>query len=234
MSSWSEDWRIWLVGILIALLLLWIFIGRKSEPQEFKGLQFLEPCRAPIDTSLSVSTFVSEDKGLPMTPHEPLIVQAGAPVSYLEEPEVQKPMTIQYIPIFSPKKEPVVTKPRKYGSKGEQICCETMEKIYGVPFTSVRPDWLKNPETGANLEIDCYNDELKLGVEYNGIQHYVFPNIYHRNNKDFINQVRRDQYKLEMCDKNGVYLITVPHNVPHNKIEEYIKSHLPEQVCHSY
>jgi hypothetical protein len=32
----------------------------------------------------------------------------------------------------------------------------------------VRPDFLKNPATGRNLEIDCFNNQLKIGLEYQG------------------------------------------------------------------
>lgn len=112
-------------------------------------------------------------------------------------------------------------------SKGELICKEVIEEIFSKPFNTVRPDFLKNPETKRNLEIDCYNDECKIGIEYSGIQHYVYPNGFHRTKEEFINQIRRDKYKVEQCDKNGVYLITVPYTVPHNKIKEYIIEKLP-------
>src|SRR5205823_8856314 len=56
-------------------------------------------------------------------------------------------------------------------SRGERICCQTMQRIYGVSFKSTWPSWLINPETGEGLELDCYNDELKIAVEYNGEQH---------------------------------------------------------------
>ncbi len=32
-----------------------------------------------------------------------------------------------------------------------------------------------------NLEIDCYSPKLKLGVEYNGAQHYKFIPHFHKN-----------------------------------------------------
>lgn len=114
--------------------------------------------------------------------------------------------------------------------KYESICCKVLEEFYKKPFVSTRPGWLKNPETGGILEIDCYNDELKIGVEYNGIQHYRYPNIFHKTYDEFIKQVRRDQYKHKKCDENGVYLITVPYNVPQEKIKEYILHYLPENV----
>lgn len=118
----------------------------------------------------------------------------------------------------------------KFISKGERECCQTMEKIYGVPFVSVRPDWLKNPETGENLELDCYNDDLKIAVEYNGIQHYKWPNFTNQTYQQFINQVRRDMFKSEMCKKNDVYLISVPYHVNHKAIAKYLMNALPETI----
>ena len=117
-------------------------------------------------------------------------------------------------------------------SKGERLCKQAVEEIYGLPFYCVRPDFLKNPETGRNLEIDIYNDQLKLGIEYNSKQHYIFPNSFHKTYEEFINQVRRDKYKVEMCDQNGVYLISVPYNVPLDleSIKNYIIYYLPENA----
>lgn len=115
-------------------------------------------------------------------------------------------------------------------SKGEQICKDVIEKIYNKPFHCVRPSFLKNPETNRNLELDCYNDELKIAVEYNGIQHYTWPNFTGVSYENFIKQVRRDKFKIDQCDKNGVYLITVPYNIKHESIEEYIYEHLPENI----
>lgn len=115
-------------------------------------------------------------------------------------------------------------------SKGESLCCEIMGKIYGSKFISMRPDWLKNPETGRNLELDCYNEDLKIAVEYNGIQHYAFPNYFHKSEKEFEDQKKRDKIKCDTCKKKGVFLITVPYTVTHDKIHDYITSHLPKKV----
>ena len=117
-------------------------------------------------------------------------------------------------------------------SKGERLCKQAIEEIYGKPFFCIRPNFLKNPETGRNLELDIYNDELKIAIEYSGKSHYVFPNSFHKTHQDFINQVRRDKFKVEQCDANGVYLITVPYNVPLNltDIKKYITCYLPENV----
>ena len=119
----------------------------------------------------------------------------------------------------------------KFLSKGEKMCRDTMEKIYGVPFKNIRPKWLKNPETGRCLELDCYNEKLKLAVEYNGEQHYVWPNGFkNQSYQDFLNQIKRDELKKNICDKSGVDLIVVPYNVPYHLIPTYIIYHLPEIV----
>jgi hypothetical protein len=113
-------------------------------------------------------------------------------------------------------------------SKCEMVCKEAIEEIYNKPFLCVRPNFLKNPETKRNLELDLYNDELKIAVEMNGIQHYKWPNYTGMTKKQFINQIRRDRFKVEACDANGVYLITVPYTVPPDKVKKYIWNHLPE------
>lgn len=118
----------------------------------------------------------------------------------------------------------------KYVSKGEKICRDTMEKIYGVPFKNTRPYWLKNDTTGRCLELDCYNEKLKLAVEMNGCQHYKYPNIFHKTHHEFKEQVRRDKLKIELCKEHGVHLIVVPYNVPYDLIPTYIMYHLPEIV----
>jgi hypothetical protein len=118
----------------------------------------------------------------------------------------------------------------RFISRGERLCKQTLERIYGLPFVTVRPSWLTNPETQEPLELDCYNDDLKIAVEYNGEQHYKWPNFTNQSYNQFINQVRRDKFKMELCEKLGVYLIIVPYNIKYEKIPSYILSHLPEII----
>ena len=112
----------------------------------------------------------------------------------------------------------------KKESKGEAECRRVLQKIFRRPFLSQRPDFLKNPVTGGefNLELDCYNPELKLAVEYNGIQHYKYVPYFHRNHEHFMNQKYRDDMKRRMCKDNGVILIEVPYTVKIPDIEQYI------------
>lgn len=115
-------------------------------------------------------------------------------------------------------------------SKGETLCHQAIERLTGKTFVTVRPDWLKNPETRRNLELDCYNDELKIALEYNGEQHYKWPNFTGQTYEEFINQVRRDKFKVDQCDRYGVYLITVPYSVTPDRISDYINYYLPHNV----
>lgn len=105
-----------------------------------------------------------------------------------------------------------------------------MEQIYKKPFVSIRPDWLKNPKTGRNLEIDGYNAELQIGFEFNGAQHYLYPNDFHKSQEVFIDGIERDRYKVDRCDEVGVYLITIPYTVPIELIPKFIEFYLPEAV----
>jgi hypothetical protein len=116
----------------------------------------------------------------------------------------------EYVPYFGKK------------SKGEKECCRVLEEVFGKPFFTVRPNFLKNPETGKNLELDCFNPELKLAVEYNGIQHYKYPNFTGMSEEAFKAQLRRDLFKKEMCREKGITLIIVPYTIRLTEIEYYL------------
>lgn len=112
-------------------------------------------------------------------------------------------------------------------SKGERICKETLESIFQKPFLKVRPPFLYNSVTHENLELDLFNSDINLAVEYSGRQHYEYIPFFHGNTRDkFQNQKYRDEKKLELCKKNNVPLIIVPYTVPHDKIPSFLKDEL--------
>jgi len=120
------------------------------------------------------------------------------------------------------------TKTKKsFQSKGETECKRVLEQIFNKPFNKCRPNFLSNPVTGnVNLELDCYNDDLKLAIEYNGIQHYKFTPHFHKNLEAFQNQKYRDYMKQNLCEKNNITLIIVPYTIAINKIQDYIINEL--------
>lgn len=186
----------------------------------------LSPTKSPLKTLETIQKLLPS-----LQPSQPLLQPLTQPKSKVILP----PTLISEKKSEKPKKKKIqytmpVSGQREFDSRPEALCCSIVEEIYKKAFNKVRPDFLKNPETGSNLELDCYNDELKIAIEYSGSQHYKFPNYFHKTNEDFIKQVRRDQFKAQVCDLNGIYLITVPYWVPEHKLKEFIIEHLPEQV----
>lgn len=98
-------------------------------------------------------------------------------------------------------------------SKIERDCKSVMERIFNKPFRKIRPNFLNNPITGKNMELDIYNDELKVACEANGIQHYRFTPYFHKSIEVFRAQKYRDYIKRQLCKDNGILLIEVPYDV---------------------
>ena len=113
-------------------------------------------------------------------------------------------------------------------SKGETECRRVLRKIFNKPFNKARPNFLNNPVTGGqfNLELDCFEPELRIAVEYNGIQHYQYSKFFHRNKEHFLNQKYRDDMKRRLCKENGIFLIEVPYTVKVYDIENFLKNKL--------
>ena len=120
-------------------------------------------------------------------------------------------------------------------SKGEKACKRFIQKHFRKSFTKIRPDFLKDPKTKRNLEIDLYNDSLKLGIEYNGIQHYEYTPRFHKGYIDFRKQQERDILKKRLCKENGVILIVVPYYTSciSNHILRYTKWYFPERYINN-
>lgn len=62
-----------------------------------------------------------------------------------------------------------------------------------------RPDILKNPHTGYNLEIDIYIPKLKLGIEFQGYHHFL--------NGKSDGQRHRDNLKRDLARENKIMII---------------------------
>lgn len=115
-------------------------------------------------------------------------------------------------------------------NKHEERCREIFEGLFKQPFPSRRPDFLKNPTTGRNLELDgwCTKSFFKMypngiAFEYDGEQHAKYSPYFHKSVKDFEYQVHRDKYKDAVCHQKGILLIRIPHFVAYSDLERYIK-----------
>lgn len=109
-------------------------------------------------------------------------------------------------------------------SRGEEVCQRVAEAFFGVPFRKCRPDFLRNPVTQERLELDLYNDELRLAIEFHGQQHYFFSKFYHTNSKDkFQNQQYRDFLKRDLCRQHRIHLIVVPFSMHEDDIPPFLE-----------
>lgn len=92
-----------------------------------------------------------------------------------------------------------------------------VEYLFGKKFNKIRPDWLDK------LELDMYNEDLNLAVEYNGIQHYKYINFFHKTNDDFVKSQERDDRKIKLCKQKNVNLLVIPYcDVTEETLFEYI------------
>lgn len=88
----------------------------------------------------------------------------------------------------------------------------------------------------SNGHFDGYNTiiindcQFILAFEYNGYQHYVYPNQYHKNRTKFDDQQIRDSLKLQISRDNNIILIVFPYNISErmNKPQE-IQNYIIEE-----
>lgn len=91
--------------------------------------------------------------------------------------------------------------------KNEEECRQIIEKITNNKFPKVKPDFLKNPQTGFNLELDGYCEELKMAFEYDGEHHYQ--ETHYNNNLQKVKEI--DSLKDKLCLKSGILLLRIPY-----------------------
>ena len=126
---------------------------------------------------------------------------------------------------------PSQLQPTILAPSGELETKGALERLLGVPFAKVRPDWLRNTThmTGRNLEIDCYNEAVGVAVEYSGPQHFMYPNPFHSSPDEFAAQIQRDALKRQVCERRGLVFIVVPHTVKRSMIELFLRTELTQR-----
>ena len=105
----------------------------------------------------------------------------------------------------------------------EHVTIKAAEHLFGKPFIKVRPDWLRPTPESAPLELDGYNEELGIAIEYNGIQHYQYHPFFHNNDSEkFKAQQQRDTWKEKTCKQRGIKFMKVPYKLVFDDICEYL------------
>ena len=64
--------------------------------------------------------------------------------------------------------------------------------------------------SGSHLEIDFFYPQLKLAIEYQGIQHYS-PTTFLHNISSHEQRFAFDQQKSHLCKEKGITLVTIPY-----------------------
>jgi len=108
-------------------------------------------------------------------------------------------------------------------SKIEYAARKAAERVFQKQFKKIRPTFLLNEVTGKNLEIDLYNEELKLAIEVQGQQHYKYIPYFHRNYEAYQCQRYRDVIKKLLLQKQHIHLIEIPYNVKPEDMDHYLR-----------
>ena len=159
-------------------------------------------------------------KFLGFSPREP---EKPSPVSYASAPATYKPPANQVGRFVS----------ENYAVEAFGNAIKRRGGDPSLILRNNRPAWLKNPKTGRSLELDAVYEPWKLALEYNGEQHYVFPNLYHpdtpKGKEDHELQKQRDQHKANIVKEYGYHLIIIPYHVDTQKLtpKGYVKLQRP-------
>lgn len=111
--------------------------------------------------------------------------------------------------------------------KSESECIRIAGLLFGCSFIKQRIKCIDPNNNYMFLEFDGYNENKKLAIEYNGIQHYVYPNHWHKTEEDFIYQQKRDDRKRNYCQQQGIFLIEVPYT-ENKTLEQFLQHYIKE------
>lgn len=105
---------------------------------------------------------------------------------------------------------------------GEELVRAALEEAFpGKTFGRTR----REPWMGG-LELDGFNEELRLAFEYQGRQHYERVPHFHRREGDFQSQQERDRETAARCEGAFMSLIVVPYTVGFAGIRSYVRKEL--------
>ena len=198
------------VGVIV--LIVWI-VRQFRQWSKKNPVDILSSSSSPISSRGILDHFLY----LFLTRHPSSVGYTPPPASPPPPPPSSSSSSLSSIPPI-PKEEKL--------SKGERACKEYVEEYFGKSFTRCRPDFMQNPVTKENLELDLYNEELKLAIEYNGRQHYEYVPFMHTTKESFYSQQYRDLIKQDLCKKNGIELIIVPYKIPDSEIPRFMENEI--------
>ncbi|MEK4907505.1 hypothetical protein NSQ92_10055 [Niallia sp. FSL M8-0099] len=95
----------------------------------------------------------------------------------------------------------------------EAKCKYILEQLTGEIFIKTRTTLGTYKDNNTYLELDMYNEKLKLALEYNGEQHYRQIEYFYHDEESFIELQKRDELKIRLCEERGIKLIIVKYDI---------------------
>lgn len=108
-------------------------------------------------------------------------------------------------------------------SRSEAAVIKVLEDITGKKFPTVNPSWLI--WRGRTLELDGYNDSIKVALEFSGPLHTKWSPQY-ESYKTYFERIVKDIVKIRLCKKNNVHLIVIDMSLPREHWRNYLLSRL--------
>lgn len=216
MLSYLKDWRVWVAVAIIIIVIVWVMvtIERLSKTKTSTETETTETETAETKTD------IEEDNDPPeLVPVFTRVESVDIDVDTATDMDENDALALV--------EEQCESERIPGQSKGEYACLLAMEKIFRTKArVQVRDiEQLRNPITHQILELDIYIPEHKVACEYHGRQHYEYVPFFHRQGPKCLEyQQWKDTFKVDQCDKMGVFLVTVPYSVPVDKIETFIRN----------
>jgi hypothetical protein len=106
----------------------------------------------------------------------------------------------------------------------ERTCRAFFEQVFAMEFPNTKPLWLIN-DRGNRMELDGYNENLKLAFEHQGKQHYSKDSYFIKSNANLLKRIADDRLKQRLCKERGIVLVVIPDLFTQTKIED-LKRHV--------
>jgi very-short-patch-repair endonuclease len=93
--------------------------------------------------------------------------------------------------------------------------CKSRSKFQKGVKDFLRPFWENDIVfeefriVGSRLSLDFYNANKKVAIEVQGAQHTKYVKHFHKNRLKYLDQLKRDQKKLDFCDTNDIKLVEI-------------------------
>lgn len=127
------------------------------------------------------------------------------------------------------------------GNISELLCLATVAKA--LDGATYQREWshakIINPRTGRRFKFDGYFSEHRLLVEFNGYQHYTFPNRFMPDESYRLvweQLLWRDRQKVEMAERDGYPVLVIRADEPYRDvayITTKLKAFIPSITLHA-